>query len=315
MMSIQKHIDALANQVADMLEKGDRSAWTKPWSCTGNMPINLLTQKEYRGINTLILWLAAATKGYTTHHWCTFKQKQMLSEKYEVDITVRKGEKSTTCFRWVDWIPKQYKKKGSTYFHDGNAYREEEVRRWTMKSFGLFNLDQLENVPEELMPVTVNPMEYEYQQRALIAFQLAVPWATIHRGDRACYIPSKDEVWMPPPQSFFSEDDYASTLFHEYGHATGHKSRLDRLSLHNRASSDYAAEELVAEFTAAFLCARFDIMEPSARHADYLASWAKQIRNDPNCLMRAVQQAEKADQYLMDTYNAFIKENSNEQIC
>ena len=47
-------------------------------------------------------------------------------------------------------------------------------------------------------------------------------------------------------------------MFHELGHATGHESRLNRHGMETGiapfGSPTYSREELVAEFTAAFLC-------------------------------------------------------------
>jgi antirestriction protein ArdC len=55
-------------------------------------------------------------------------------------------------------------------------------------------------------------------------------------------------------------------------HWSGHKSRLDR-DLKNRfGSRDYAAEELIAELGAAFLCAEFGF-DGDVRNAGYIASW------------------------------------------
>ena len=61
--------------------------------------------------------------------------------------------------------------------------------------------------------------------------------------------------------------------FRHNTHWTGHKSRLDR-DLKNRfGSRDYAAEELVAELGAAFLCAEFGFDDGDVRHAGYIATW------------------------------------------
>ncbi|MDQ6868506.1 MAG: zincin-like metallopeptidase domain-containing protein [Pseudomonadota bacterium] len=66
-------------------------------------------------------------------------------------------------------------------------------------------------------------------------------------------------------------DCFYAASFHELGHWTSHKSRLDR-DLKNRfGSREYAAEELIAEFASAFLCAEFGINK-EVRHASYIAN-------------------------------------------
>ncbi|MCK1712241.1 MULTISPECIES: zincin-like metallopeptidase domain-containing protein [unclassified Bradyrhizobium] len=80
-------------------------------------------------------------------------------------------------------------------------------------------------------------------------------------------------------------------------HWTGHKSRLDR-DLKNRfGSRSYAAEELIAELGAAFLCAEFGF-DGDLRHAGYLATWIDLVRADKRAFFTACSQASKAADYL-----------------
>src|SRR3546814_10429300 len=64
--------------------------------------------------------------------------------------------------------------------------------------------------------------------------------------DRAFYDPVRDNIHMPEPQLFKSDYEYAATALHELGHATGHKSRMDR-QFGPFGSEIYAREELRAE--------------------------------------------------------------------
>jgi len=50
-------------------------------------------------------------------------------------------------------------------------------------------------------------------------------------GDRAYYIPALDSVPLQPRAAFDGAGEYYSTVFHERGHSTGHKTRLDRHGL------------------------------------------------------------------------------------
>jgi antirestriction protein ArdC len=65
---------------------------------------------------------------------------------------------------------------------------------------------------------------------------------------------------------------HIAVAFHELGHWTGDQSRLDRDLRHRFGERAYAAEELVAELCAAFLCAEFSI-DGDLRHAGYIQSW------------------------------------------
>ena len=60
---------------------------------------------------------------------------------------------------------------------------------------------------------------------------------------KACYIPSLDEIHMPGPRTFFKDEEFYSTIFHEILHSTGHRKRLnrhERFSNLNFASNDYS---------------------------------------------------------------------------
>jgi antirestriction protein ArdC len=73
--------------------------------------------------------------------------------------------------------------------------------------------------------------------------------------------------------------------------------RLDR-DLRSRFNEKaYAAEELIAELNAAFLCAHLGITG-QLRHADYIASWISLLKEDDRAIFTAASQASKAADYL-----------------
>ena len=50
--------------------------WRKPWTGSavdGAFPLRS-TGEQYRGINVLLLWLAAEERGYCSAHWFTYRQ-------------------------------------------------------------------------------------------------------------------------------------------------------------------------------------------------------------------------------------------------
>lgn len=311
MMTANKKLKELADKVATMLESGNTSAWTQPWKSGGNMPMNALTGKQYHGINMLSLWVEAEIKGFRTHQWVTFRQKNTLSEKEECEISVIKGQKGTTCYRWVTWIPKQYKKIGEDQYLDqktGAIGNEMIATRFALKTFAVFNLDQLEGVPDHYFQSKDQPPPTHEAHDQATYFVDCLGADIRVGGDRAFYNPRQDFIGVPAISSFFTEDAYWSTMFHELTHWTGHESRLNRPSHKQWGDNTYAAEELVAEFGAAFMCAELGFIEPpTAKHEDYLASWATQIRKDPDVLMRAARGAEKAVAYMNKQYQATLE--------
>ena len=59
----------------------------------------------------------------------------------------------------------------------------------------------------------------------------------------------------------------------------------------------YAAEELIAELGAAFLCAHLGV-EGQLRHAEYIASWLSLLKEDDRAIFTAASKASAAADYL-----------------
>ena len=86
---------------------------------------------------------------------------------------------------------------------------------------------------------------------------------------------------------------------HEATHWTGAKARLDRDLSGRFGSEAYAAEELVAELGAAFLCADLELTnQPRPDHAAYVASWLKVLKADSRAIFTAAAKAQEAADYL-----------------
>jgi antirestriction protein ArdC len=122
--------------------------------------------------------------------------------------------------------------------------------------------------------------------------------ADIREGHgEACYIPSRDFISMPAFAGFKGADHFYNVAFHELTHWTGHKARLDR-DLKNRfGTRNYAAEELIAELGAAFLCAEFGF-DGDVRNAGYISNWIELLKADKRAFFTACSQASKAADYL-----------------
>jgi antirestriction protein ArdC len=270
--------------IAD-LEKGT-VPWVKPWK-GGNsgdiMPINAATRRYYTGINVLILWSARDEHNYPSPQWMTFKQA------LDKGAYVRKGEKGT---------PVIFARKLT--FNEGH---EDERKIFMHRSFTVFNVAQIAELPEEEVSEAIIPDD------AASAF-IAATLADIRvGGDMAGYIPSKDYITLPPAAAFKSMESYYATTFHELGHWSGHETRLKRELSTRFGSESYAAEELVAELTSAFLCAELGV-QGKLRHSGYIDHWIKLLKNDPRAIFTAASKASQAANYLRS-----LSEARNEVPC
>ena len=83
---------------------------------------------------------------------------------------------------------------------------------------------------------------------------------------------------------------------------TGPATRLDRLTLnasYRFGDQNYAREELRAELASVFLAAEHGIPHDPSRHAAYVGSWIKALRDDKNEIFRAAQDASRATEFLL----------------
>jgi antirestriction protein ArdC len=81
-------------------------------------------------------------------------------------------------------------------------------------------------------------------------------------------------------------------------HWSGATHRLNRDFSGRFGDQAYAREELVAEMGSAFLCANLGI-QPTVRHADYIASWLEVLKNDHRAIVNAASLASKASDFLL----------------
>jgi antirestriction protein ArdC len=107
-------------------------------------------------------------------------------------------------------------------------------------------------------------------------------------------------------------ESYYATTFHELGHWSGAEKRLERNLTTRFGTEAYAAEELVAELTSAFLCAELGI-QGELRHAGYLANWLTLLRSDPKAIFTASSKASQAAHYLRSFSQVdVVKEEDNQ---
>jgi antirestriction protein ArdC len=266
--------------------------WRKPWVSTG-MPRNLVSQKEYRGINIFLL----AMQNYASPYWLTFKQANQLGG------SIMKGQKGTQILFW-----------NFTKYTKKNAEGEDEIRKGAFcRAYTVFNLMQCN--PELAEQLGLNkplaPVDNLPVAEAIWAHYPNRP--AYADADMAFYRPSTDTIHMPLRTAFKEQREFYSTLFHEMVHSTGSTKRLGREGVTDSnvfGSQKYSAEELVAEFGSAMLCAVAGI-QPSVveNQAAYIKCWLERLKGGDNAqmLVRAISTAQKACDYIRAE-----KEASNE---
>lgn len=271
----------VTDSIVRQLEAGTRP-WRKDWASDTQPGLPLrVCGKRYRGINVLLLWASGMMGGYRSSTWMTFKQAIALGG------AVRKGEKGTGIVFF----------KQLTVADRADPTGESEKQIPMLRGYTVFNVDQIDGLPERFRPAPAAPLPYGPKQRAEAAeAALRSSGADIREsGDQAFYVPSEDYVNMPTFDRFHTAGGYLATLAHELCHWTGHTTRLDRQQRNQFGSKDYAFEELVAEIGAAFVGARLGIVgDHIDNHAAYLAHWLTALRSDKKMIFKAASLAQLA---------------------
>jgi antirestriction protein ArdC len=271
--------EIVTEKIIKQLESGV-APWRRPWTC--QTPANLLTQKEYRGLNIFTL----ASQAFPSRFWLTYNQATKLGGR------IRKGEKSSPVIFW------NIGDEQETTAQDG---AKEPPRPFLLRYYSVFNLSQAEgiDIPASLLQETRTNDPIETCEQ--LVTNMPNPPA-FEQSDKAWYSPTNDVVGMPARGLFHSSEEYYATEFHELAHSTGHAKRLHRENFDNPVSfgsESYSKEELVAEMTAAMLCGIAGIEQRILENsAAYLKAWIERLKSDSRLLVSAASQAQKAADFI-----------------
>ena len=270
----KKIYELITNQIIEKLEQGT-IPWRKPW--INGVAVNWKTQKEYRGINTMLL---------DGGEYATFKQISEAGGK------VKKGEKSQIVVFW----------KLTKFKNEDNETEEEKIVP-LLRYYRVFKVgEQTEGIEPKRKDKEFNHNPIEKGEK-IIKEYINKPSLTFKNGS-AYYKPSTDVVNVPPLKSFISPEEYYSTFFHELVHSTGHRERLNRpgvATLNPFGSEEYSKEELIAEIGSSMLCGVAGIDNKIINNsASYIQSWLNALSNDKTLIVSASQQAQKAVDFILN---------------
>jgi antirestriction protein ArdC len=271
----QSVYEIVTQQIISQLERGV-VPWRKPWRT--ELPCNLVSGKEYRGINTFLLGM----QGRGSRYWLTFKQAAQLG------CHVRAGEKASTVTYWNVGEERLNEKTGKV------------SKRFLLRFYLVFNATQIDGLDSLKLGNASNPVPNIAACESIIANMPNRP--RLETSNAAWYRPVSDTVGMPAQSLFNNSEEYYSTFFHELVHATGHKTRVGRDGIENInafGSESYSREELVAELGASLLAGVTGISPCTLPNsAAYLQSWISRLRGDSKLVLSAASAAQKAADYI-----------------
>jgi antirestriction protein ArdC len=274
----------VTDQIITAIEAG-AGQWRMPWvGKTNGLPFNATTGKAYRGVNIVSLWIEGM--GYPTQEWASYQQWS------EEGAQVRKGEKGSMIVFY-----KSYTKEK----HNTDTGQTTEESAMVLKYSHVFNAAQVDGWNSPTIELPNLAQRIEAAERFVTSTNATIQYG----GLRAFYAPSRDLICMPDFAAFIATETATATenaygtLLHELTHWTSHKTRCDRELAKRFGSDAYAAEELIAELGAAFLCAELGISPaPRQDHAQYLQSWLNVLKGDKRAIFTAASKASAACDYL-----------------
>jgi antirestriction protein ArdC len=282
---------SVTDRIVAALDQGT-PPWVRPWSGLDDaIPVNAQTRRRYRGINFALLSLESEAKGYDTNRWLTYRQA------HELGAQVRKGEHGVPV---VFWQMRKVAAKAEAFpdDYDSDPPPQENVFP-LLRCYTVFNVAQVNGLPEHCEARSTVAWEPEARAEELILMSSA---RLRNGGAKAYYRPDTDEIYLPPPAAFTTSTGYYNVALHELTHWTGHPSRCNRQLAKRFGEEAYAAEELVAEMGAAYLCAHCRL-DGELRHASYIASWLRVLRNDKRAIFTAAARAQRAADYVLTLAN------------
>ena len=277
---------SITDRIVAALE-GSTPPWVRPWSQVSDaVPINAQTKRTYRSINFALLSLEANASNYAANRWLTYRQAS------ELGAQVRRGERGAPV---IYWQLRKVAATGETHPDEIDPPEIPDKVYPLLRAYSLFNVAQIDGLPTQYLEASKPTWEPEAKAEELLLMSDA---RFRQGGTRAYYQPATDEIYLPPVSAFLTACGYYATALHELTHWTSHASRCNRQLGKRFGDAAYAAEELIAEMGAAYLCAHCRI-DGELRHASYLQSWLRVLRSDKRAIFTASAQAQRAADYVL----------------
>ena len=302
--------DEINQKIIAALEGGKLPFWNRPWTVTGSgCHTNAVSMKRYRGVNPMILELAAMDANYSSTYWASYKQWNDLGGR------VKRGETATMIVFWRMFTPENQPVK---FDKKGKKKPPETIP--LLRFWPLFNVEQVDPAPngkpsERILKLIAPPVPVTTGKKSDDGADFTIARHIMqackddgqivkHAGDRAFWTDSTENITMPPQSRFKTNADYWLTYLHEASHWT----ELSRHTNWDRHTHGYAMGELRAELSAIYLAQaaripRAESQDALNNHASYLKSWLEKMKGDNRWIFSACKFADEAANCILKIAN------------
>lgn len=291
--------EELIKMYLESLEE-NKIPWRQRWNSSLNK--NGITNTTYKGINQLLLSYVSYKEHYEDNRWFTYVQ--IKGKGYKLKNSKGKG---VPIEFWSVYDTKSKKKISFEEYNkiiNSNPELKEQYKTFCNVTY-VFNGSLVEGIKEIDKNQNNNIQVNSYINK--IINKLKVNYK--EEGDKAFYNVKDDQVVLPESNNFFDKYSYYATQLHELCHSTRHESRLNRFEIKDK--QDYAREELIAEISSSFLMQKLDINPKSEdynNHKAYIQSWIQILKDKPNELFKAINEANKVCNYIEEKIKVKEKE-------
>lgn len=327
-MKYEEHIEKIADIFYEAIKNGT-APWLKEWKADDfkYQAHNPVTGTIYQGMNSFMLDLIRIEKNYKDNSWLTFKQIKDLGG------FVEKGSKSTDIVfferkvRTQEDIEKKEKKILSDKTLDNktkqllvDSNREKKVDL-IFKLSNVFNIAQTKDINVDRFKALYKDNNFEKREfisneecQKVLDNVNDIQIKHIYQT-KAYYSPSNDEIVLPLKEQFTSPEAYYSTAFHELGHSTGHKSRLNRDLENVFGTPSYAKEELRAEIYSFLQAKELGMDYNLSNHQSYIDGWTKDLEDKKTEIYEAVKDSFKIVDFVKERYiNKVLEKNLSHKL-
>ena len=124
----------IVSTILEHLKAGKVAPWRRPWSLDRNAgaPANVVSKRNYRGINPLILAVASMRHGFQSKWWATFKTMEGNGRQCQTPSQQRqtRGVGGTTIVFW----------KPLTKTEQDTNGEEKRTTYYILKTYCVFNV-------------------------------------------------------------------------------------------------------------------------------------------------------------------------------
>ena len=260
------------------------------------LPYNPISKTVYNSVNFIVLTILAEKKKYRYNAWATFNQI-----KKEGGVLKKGAKHEKVVFYSFLFFHKGKKISEAKYKQLLQTLPKKDLtnldKKGYLRYYQVFNFNDIEGLDHLLAEdrnIEFQPVEKIEKASKII--NLCNPVILEEKRNVACYNYTRDVIIMPLTKHFKSTEKYYATLFHELSHWTGHESRLNREM--SQEIKEYAFEELIAEFSGAYLTTYCGIKSEIYNSAFYIDSWLKALENDKKFIFKAISKSKKTFDYI-----------------